>query len=206
MLEMAYLLQGMQQAVLNQEYCAMSAILAKCLLCGLPTDRGPGARTMPPHEGSDGSPCPSTVSVIDIDLQPAAYAAPARNAGAMRLSPAWRTYHWANVLALPIIVVLMATTDQTAVAIFVGWVTASGLFDRRVRGWVVRTWSAVISGAVAGGIALGIIATLTAFLLILVIVFVVAIALTIAIFALALYLWINSIVCLVRDAQRMRIA
>lgn len=179
----------------------MSTISAKCLLCGLPTDRGPGARAMPPHETPDGSPCPSTVSVIDVDLQSGTDAAPITT-GILRLSPAWRAYHWANVVALPIIILLLATTDQTAVALLVGWVTVSSLFDQRVRGWVVRTWTAVIGGAVAGGIALGIIATLTAFLLILVIVFIVVLALTIAIFALAIYLWVNSVICLIRDFRR----
>ncbi|MGD9889795.1 MAG: hypothetical protein AB7R89_34230 [Dehalococcoidia bacterium] len=180
----------------------MSTIPAKCLLCGLPTDRGPGARVMPPHETPDGTLCPSTVSVIDIESPAVAGAAPPIVADTSRLTPVWRTYHWANAVILPIIVALLATTDQTAVALLVGWVTVSSLFDRRVRGWVVRAWTAVIGGAVAGGIALGIIATLTAFLLILVIVFIVAIALTLAIFALAIYLWINSIVCLVRDYRQ----
>jgi hypothetical protein len=119
------------------------------------------------------------------------------------LSPAWKVYYWSNVIGLPLIFLLSGVQGEFWLALFVGFVTVSGLLDTRIRGAVVRFWAWLSGFVVAGGCILGIIATMTALIAIIFIVALVAIAAVLAILVAAVYLWINSIVVLVRDYQRV---
>jgi hypothetical protein len=119
----------------------------------------------------------------------------------------WRVgYYWANAVGIPILVLLTAASsagdgNAWGAWVLLAFVTISGLLDRRLRGWVVRFWAWLSGFVVAGGCILGIIATMTALIAIIFVIAIVAILAFVAIALAAIYLWVNSIIMLVRTYQ-----
>jgi hypothetical protein len=85
--------------------------------------------------------------------------------------------------------------------VLLAFVTVSGLLDKRMRGWVVRFWAWLSGFVVAGGCILGIIATMAVFIAIIFVAAIVAILAVAAIALAAVYLWVDSIIMLVKTYQ-----
>jgi len=109
-----------------------------------------------------------------------------------------RVYHWANVIGIPILSLLLlagAQSDNDSMGfIFMAGIVLSGLLNRKLRLWVVRFLGGLFGSAAAVGcLGLGLVGILLLIPVIL--------GGVIFLFVAAVYLWISSLVAIIREAQ-----
>ena len=110
-----------------------------------------------------------------------------------------RLYHWANVIGIPILLLLALSGDERLAAAWWAVIVVSSLLNRRLRGWVARVLGGLFSYAVAlGCLSLGIAGILLLIPL--------ALGTVVFFFIAAAYLWISSLVAIVQEYQTREVA